>query len=93
MRGLNTVTHGFPGESPDLPDTSAEWIVEGFFSGNSEAPFADFGSATFTGASAIVNRTTVTPGGGDAVNIFLETDGQVLTLTTISGGTVTVDHE
>jgi hypothetical protein len=91
--GGTTVTHTFSGESSDLPGTSAEWIVEDFLSGNSEVPFADFGSVTFTGASATVGGASVTPGGDGAVNIYLEENGAVLTSTTISGGTVTVDYE
>jgi hypothetical protein len=91
--GGTTVTHTFSGESSDLPGTSAEWIVEDFFSGASEVPFADFGSVTFTGASAVVGGATVTPGGDAALNIYLEENGKVLTSTTISGSTVTVDYE
>ncbi|KIM95731.1 hypothetical protein OIDMADRAFT_21051 [Oidiodendron maius Zn] len=91
--GGTTVTHTFTGQSYSLPGTSAEWIVEDFLSGGSEVPFADFGSVTFTGASAIVSGATVTPGGDSAVNIYLEESGKVLTSTTISGSTVTVDYE
>jgi len=91
--GGETVTHTFSGESSDLPGTSAEWIVEDFYSGNSEVPFADFGTVTFTGATAVVNGATVTPGGDSAVNIYLEESGKVLTSTTISGSTVTVTYE
>jgi len=77
-----------------LPGTSAEWIVEDFTSGSSLVPFADFGSVTFTGASALINGATVTPGGGAAVIIDLEdANGNIITSTTVSGGTVTVDYE
>jgi len=91
--GGKTVTHTFSGQSSSLPGTSAEWIVEDFLSGSSEVPFANFGSVTFTGSSAVVNGATVTPGGDGAVNIYLQEGSQVLTSTTISGGTVTVDYE
>ncbi|TVY47043.1 Aspergillopepsin [Lachnellula occidentalis] len=91
--GGSTVSHTFTGESSPIPGESAEWIVEDFLSGGSEVPFADFGTVTFTGASAIVNGDTVTPGSDSAVNIYLEEDGSVLTSTTISGGTVTVAYE
>jgi len=75
-----------------LPGTSAEWIVEDFLSDNSEVPFADFGSVTFTGASAVINGATVTPGSDSAVwNIVLD-ENKALTSTTISGSTVTVDY-
>ncbi|TVY92504.1 Aspergillopepsin [Lachnellula willkommii] len=91
--GGTTVTHTFSGESSDLPGTSAEWIVEDFLSGNSEVPFADFGSVTFTGATAVVDGDTVTAGGDSAVIIYLEEDNEVLTSTTVSGSTVTVTYE
>jgi len=91
--GGKTVSHTFSGQSSPLPGTSAEWIVEDFLSGSSEVPFANFGTVTFTGSSAVVNGATVTPGGDSAVNIYLEESGKVLTSTTISGGTVTVTYE
>jgi len=90
--GGKTVSHTFSGESSPLPGASAEWIVEDFLSNGGEVPFADFGSVTFTGASAVVNGATVTPGGDGAQNIYLEESGTVYTSTTISGGTVTVDY-
>jgi len=90
--GSTTVSHTFTGQSSSLPGTSAEWIVEDFLSGSSEVPFANFGSVTFTGASAVINGATVTPGSDSAVyNIYLE-EGKTLTSTTISGSTVTVDY-
>ena len=90
--GGTTVTHTFSGESSPLPGTSAEWIVEDFLSGGSEVPFADFGTVTFTGASAVQSGSTVTPGGDSATNIILEENSSVLTSTTISGSTVTVKY-
>jgi len=91
--GGKTVSHTFSGQSSPLPGTSAEWIVEDFLSDNSEVPFANFGTVTFTGATAIINGATVTPGGDGAVNIYLQENGPVLTSTTISGSTVTVTYE
>ncbi|TVY44283.1 Aspergillopepsin [Lachnellula subtilissima] len=91
--GGSTVSHTFTGESSPIPGASAEWIVEDFLSGGSEVPFADFGTVTFTGATAVVNGATVTAGGDSAVNIYLEESGTVLTSTTISGSTVTVTYE
>ncbi|KAM0264332.1 hypothetical protein ACHAQJ_000822 [Trichoderma viride] len=92
--GGKTVSHTFSRENSPLPGTSAEWIVEDFTSGSSLVPFADFGSVTFTGASALVNGATVTPGSGSATTIDLEDEsGNILTSTSISGGTVIVDYE
>ncbi|RFU72636.1 aspergillopepsin-2 precursor [Trichoderma arundinaceum] len=92
--GGRTVSHTFSRQNSPLPGTSAEWIVEDFTSGSSLVPFADFGSVTFTGASAIVNGATVTPGGDAAVIIDLEdASGDIITSTNVSGGTVTVNYE
>ncbi|KAH0497693.1 hypothetical protein TgHK011_004982 [Trichoderma gracile] len=92
--GGRTVSHTFSRESSPLPGTSAEWIVEDFTSGSSLVPFADFGSVTFTGATAVVNGATVTAGGESPVIIDLEDSrGDILTSTRVSGSTVTVDYE
>jgi hypothetical protein len=47
-----TVTHSFSGEPVKLCQAEAEWIVEDFQLGGQYVPFANFGSVTFTGASA-----------------------------------------
>ncbi|TFA98880.1 hypothetical protein CCMA1212_009318 [Trichoderma ghanense] len=92
--GGKTVSHTFSRENSPLPGTSAEWIVEDFTSGSSLVPFADFGSVTFTGSSAVINGQTVTPGSDSAVIIDLEDSrGNILTSTSVSGGTVTVEYE
>jgi len=91
--GGKTVTHTFSGQSSPLPGTSAEWIVEDFESGNSLVPFADFGTVTFTGATAIKSGATVTASSTGSTNIFIGTSsGETLTSTTISGSTVTVKY-
>ncbi|UKZ80989.1 hypothetical protein TrVFT333_008756 [Trichoderma virens FT-333] len=92
--GGKTVSHTFSRESSSLPGTSAEWIVEDFTSGSSLVPFANFGSVTFTGASAVVNGATVTPGSGSAVIIDLEdASGDIITSTSVSGSSLTVNYE
>jgi len=91
--GGKTVSHTFSGQSSPLPGTSAEWIVEDFTSGSSLVPFANFGSVTFTGATAIKSGTTVTASSSGSTNIYLESSsGSTLTSTTISGSTVTVTY-
>jgi len=91
--GGQSVSHTFSGQSSPLPGTSAEWIVEDFSSGGSLVPFANFGTVTFTGSSAVINGATQTPGGDSAVNIYIgSSSGQALTSTSISGGTVTVQY-
>lgn len=92
--GGKTVSHTFTNQGSPLPGTSAEWIVEDFTSGNSLVPFANFGSVTFTGSSALINGATVTPGSGSSTIIDLEnSSGQIITSTTVSGGSVTVNYE
>jgi hypothetical protein len=77
----------------DLQGASAEWIVEDFTSGNSLVPFANFGTVTFTGATAVINGATVSASSDSPVNIELESStGSILTSTTISGSTVTVKY-
>jgi hypothetical protein len=44
--------------APGAQRSSAEWIVEAPSSGNSVLPLANFGSVTFTNASATINGTT-----------------------------------
>jgi hypothetical protein len=92
VSGGSSGTHTFSGQSQPIPGDSAEWIVEDFESGGSEVPFANFGTVTFTGCSAIINGVTQTPGGDNAVNIELVENSQ-LTTTTISGSTVTVVYD
>lgn len=74
-----TVTHKFSGEGSegDLCEYNAEWIVEDFESGGSLVSFADFGTVTFTGASAIKSGTSVGTTGATIIDI--EQDGTVLT--------------
>ncbi|TGJ81496.1 hypothetical protein E0Z10_g7247 [Xylaria hypoxylon] len=74
--------------------TSAEWIVEDFTSGSSLVPFANFGSVTFTGATAVINGATVQASADSSVTIVLESSfGSALTGTTISGSSVAVVYE
>jgi hypothetical protein len=87
-------SHTFTKQSSGtLCGENAEWIVEDFEEGSSLVPFANFGTVTFTGASAIVGGSTVTPGGDDAQTIYIEQNSKVLTTTTISGGTVTIKYD
>lgn len=47
-----SVTHTFTSQSKALQELNAEWIVEDFESGGALVPFANFGTVTFTGATA-----------------------------------------
>jgi len=74
-----TVTHKFSGEGSegDLCEYDAEWIVEDFESSGSLVTFADFGTVTFTAASAVNSGTKV--GTTGATIIDLKQSGSVLT--------------
>jgi len=87
-----TASHTFTNQkSGTLCGDNAEWIVEDFTSGSSLVPFADFGTVTFTGASAVANGATITPAGADNIVLVSSSDA-ALTSTTISGSTVTVKY-
>jgi hypothetical protein len=72
----STVTHKFSGEGPegDLCEYNAEWIVEDFEEGSSLVSFADFGSVTFTGASAKTSSGTVGVSGATIIDIKQSSD-------------------
>jgi hypothetical protein len=74
-----TVTHTFSNEGSegDLCEENAEWIVEDYEEGSSLVSFADFGTVTFTGASAIENGETVGTTGATIIDI--EQNSKVLT--------------
>jgi len=89
-----TASHTFTSQSGGtLCGENAEWIVEDFTSGDSLVPFADFGTVTFTGATAIVGGETVTAAAADADTIVLVSSSDAsLTITSVSGSTVTVKY-
>lgn len=85
------VSHTFTSGSTEssLCETNAEWIVEDFQSGGSLIPFANFGSITFTGASAVGSAGTVTPRGGTIIDIQDSSSNKVLTDCATSGNDLT----
>jgi hypothetical protein len=85
------VTHTFTNTPSTLCETNAEWIVEDFESGGSLIPFANFGTVTFTDASASGSRGTVTPRGGTIIDIQ-DQDGNVLTNCGTSGNDLTCTY-
>ncbi|ETS86114.1 hypothetical protein PFICI_04139 [Pestalotiopsis fici W106-1] len=87
------VTHSFSSSSTpsSLCETNAEWIVEDFESGGSLVPFADFGSVTFTDASATGSSGTVTPRGGTIIDIQ-DSSNNILTDCTTSGSDLTCKY-
>ncbi|KIY72670.1 aspergillopepsin [Cylindrobasidium torrendii FP15055 ss-10] len=77
--------------SARLCQYNAEWIVEDFSVNSGLIPFADFGTVTFTGASATTNSgSSVGPGGSEIIEI--QQSSKVLTSTDVSGSTVSVTY-
>lgn len=77
--------------SSALCEENAEWIVEDFEENGGLVPFADFGTVTWTDASATTGSGSVTPSGATIMDI--QQNGQTLTQTTIdSDGTVTTTY-
>lgn len=85
-----SVTHTFTSQSQALQELNAEWIVEDFEENSSLVPFANFGTVTFTGASATGASGAVGPSGADILDI--EQSGKVLTSVSTSSSSVTVKY-
>ncbi|PSR79996.1 peptidase A4 family-domain-containing protein [Coniella lustricola] len=90
-----TVTETFTDVTDgSLCEYNAEWIVEDFEECGSTCelvPFADFGTVTFTSASATKSGTTVTP--ADATIIDIEQSNKVITSCSASSSEVTCTYE
>ncbi|GAB7347316.1 hypothetical protein MBLNU459_g3395t1 [Dothideomycetes sp. NU459] len=83
-----TVTHKFSGETDDLCEYNAEWIVEDFEETSSDGssslvPLVDFHTVTFTDAYATTSSGTV--GVSGATIIDMKSGSTVEATTTISG--------
>ncbi|GJE98817.1 peptidase A4 family-domain-containing protein [Phanerochaete sordida] len=76
--------------SSALCEQDAEWIVEDFEEGNSLVPFANFGTVTFTGASAKTASSSVGPSSANIIDI--QQNGKTLTSVSTSGSSVTVSY-
>ncbi|CAK7207370.1 hypothetical protein SEUCBS139899_010180 [Sporothrix eucalyptigena] len=85
-----TVTHSFTSESNALQELNAEWIVEDFEEGSALVPFANFGTVTFTDASAVGSSGTVGPSGASIIDI--EQSNKVLTSVSVSDTEVVVTY-
>jgi len=90
-----SVSHSFSGESNELCEFDAEWIVEDFEecegSDCSLVPFGDFGTLTFADATATIGGSAVDA--GDSSIIDIEQNSKVLTDCSASGTTVTCTYE
>ncbi|KAI1431364.1 peptidase A4 family-domain-containing protein [Xylaria sp. CBS 124048] len=86
-----SVSHSFRSETNELCEYDAEWIVEDYEEGASLVPFLDFGSVTFSGASATQNGRSIGVSGASIID--LEQDGRVLTDCGVDGSdTVYCDY-
>lgn len=89
-----TVTHTFSGESDSLCETNAEWIVEDFVevTGNTETqvPFVDFGTVTFTDAYATTSSGTVGVTDAEIVEMVDSTGSTIIVDASVSGSETVV---
>ena len=76
--------------SSALCEQDAEWIVEDFEEGGGLVPFANFGTVTFTGASAKTASGSTGPSGANIIDI--QQGSTVLTSVSTSGSSVTVQY-
>ncbi len=87
-----TVSQDFSGESDQLCETNAEWIVEDFEENGGLVPFANFGTVTFTsatvgtaaGASADISSAQI---------LDIKQNNKVLTACSQSGSSVTCSYK
>ena len=79
------VSHSFKNEGSlgSLCETNAEWIIEDFEEGSGMVQFADFGTVTFTGASAKTGSGSVGVSGATIIDI--EQNSKILTDCSTSG--------
>ncbi|EPS99593.1 hypothetical protein FOMPIDRAFT_1124041 [Fomitopsis schrenkii] len=76
--------------SYELCEENAEWIVEDYEEGDSLVPFADFGTVTFTGASATTGSGSIGPGGATLFDI--QQNGEILTSSSVSDSEVIIEY-
>jgi len=84
-----TVTQSLSSSS-SLCEYNAEWIVEDYEEGSSLVSFANFGTVTFSGASAGTNSGSVGPSGATIIDI--DQNNQVLTSSSVGDDSVTVQY-
>lgn len=85
-----THTFTFPGLQLPLCEQNAEWIVEDFLENGTMVPFANFGTVTFSNATAVDNGSEVGPSGATIYDI--KQNGKVLTHSSDTSNSVTVQY-
>jgi hypothetical protein len=94
-----SVSHTFSGETAgSLCQTDAEWIVEDFtqINGGQESlvPLVNFGTVTFSGASATTNSgTKIGPASADVIDLISANGETVLTDVTVGSSSVSVVYD
>lgn len=92
-----SVTHTFTGQTGDLCQTNAEWIVEDYTqtTGSTESlvPLVDWGTITFTNAHATTSSGTVSPAKAVIVDLTSSDGDTVLSDVTVSSSEVVVTYE
>lgn len=87
-----TVSHTFTNTPSTLCETNAEWIVEAFQESGSQVELADFGTVTFTGASASGSSGTIGPSNAQILDISPDSGNTVLTNCKAGSSTVTCSY-
>ncbi|TVY92248.1 Aspergillopepsin [Lachnellula willkommii] len=74
-------THSFSGEGSegDLCEENAEWIVEAYEEDGSQVTLADFGTETFSSASATQDGSSVGPDGSTIIDMQSDSGSTVVT--------------
>lgn len=87
-----SVTHTFsePGLQLPLCEQNAEWIVEDFLQNGSQVPLANFGTVTFSNATAIDNGKEVGPSGAQIFDI--KQNGKILTHSSDTANSITIQY-
>lgn len=87
-----TVSHSFSGESSELCETDAEWIIEDFSSGSSLVPFADFTTVIFTDVSVTTADGTTLGVTGATILDIRQNDNVLTECSTKGDSTVTCSY-
>lgn len=86
-----SISHTWRYNRNTLCEKDADWIVEDF--GDTPVPYVDFGSVTFTDASAeTADGTAVMPSAGEIITMQAD-DGTVMTSCSLNGDDVTCTWE
>lgn len=90
-----SVSFTWKDESPALCEVNAEWIVEDYTVGDHLVAFADYGSVTFTGNSAIVGgvRTSDLSQSYIANMVSESNSSDVISASSVNGNDITVVYQ